>query len=133
LPADVTVVTRAPPAVGDRRAGAVGALVAALAHLPVADVSIAPFALADTILRLFGEDRHVTLIGPSLRRSRRLTAALAHCLQRFSTRWSRSRRRTKRFGWFAFLSALGRDFAKGHIGGAGRRLPPMTTAAISSR
>ena len=36
--------------------GPLGALVAALADLPVADVTVAPFALADTILRLFGED-----------------------------------------------------------------------------
>jgi len=48
--------SRARRSSGDRRAGAGRRLVAALAHLPVADVSIAPFALADTILRLFGED-----------------------------------------------------------------------------
>jgi ABC-2 type transport system ATP-binding protein len=36
--------------------GPLGGLVAALAHLPVADISVAPFAVADTILRLFGED-----------------------------------------------------------------------------
>ncbi len=36
--------------------GPLGDLVAALTHLPVADVAVAPFALADTMLRLFGEN-----------------------------------------------------------------------------
>jgi beta-exotoxin I transport system ATP-binding protein len=36
--------------------GPLGGVVAALANLPVADISVAPFALEDTILRLFGED-----------------------------------------------------------------------------
>jgi ABC-2 type transport system ATP-binding protein len=37
--------------------GPIGDLVAALAPHPVTDLTVAPFALADTILRLFGEDR----------------------------------------------------------------------------
>ena len=54
--ADVTIVTREPRRWVIDAPGPLGAHVTALAHLPVADVTIAPFALADTILRLFGED-----------------------------------------------------------------------------
>ena len=35
--------------------GALGPLVVSLAHLPVADVTVAPFSLEDTILRLMGD------------------------------------------------------------------------------
>ena len=55
-PARFPIVTREPQRWVIDAPGPVGELVTALAHLPVADVTVAPFALADTILRLFGED-----------------------------------------------------------------------------
>lgn len=56
LPPDLAIVTREPQRWVIDAPGPIGALVSGLAHLPVADVTVAPFALADTILRLFGED-----------------------------------------------------------------------------
>jgi ABC-2 type transport system ATP-binding protein len=50
------IVTREPQRWVLDASGPLGALVTALAHLPVADVTDAPFTLGDTILRLFGED-----------------------------------------------------------------------------
>jgi ABC-2 type transport system ATP-binding protein len=50
------IVAREPRHWAIDAAGPLGSLVAALAHLPVADLTVAPFTLADTILRLFGED-----------------------------------------------------------------------------
>jgi ABC-2 type transport system ATP-binding protein len=57
VPSDgVEIVTREPQRWVIDATGPIGSVVAALAHLPVADLAIAPFALGDTILRLFGED-----------------------------------------------------------------------------
>ena len=56
LPADLVSVSREPQRWVIDAPGPIGDLIGALAHLPVADVAIAPFALAGTILRLFGED-----------------------------------------------------------------------------
>ena len=56
LPPDLAIVSREPERWVIDAPGPIGALISALAHLPVADVTVAPFALADTILRLFGED-----------------------------------------------------------------------------
>ena len=54
--AGLTIITREPQRWVIDAPGPLGALVAAIAHLPVADMTIAPFALADTVLRMFGED-----------------------------------------------------------------------------
>jgi ABC-2 type transport system ATP-binding protein len=56
LPPGFAIVAREPQRWVIDAAGPIGGLVAAVAHLPVADLAVAPFALADTILRLFGED-----------------------------------------------------------------------------
>jgi len=56
LAPDLAIVTREPQRWVIDAPGPLGDLVAALTHLPVADVAVAPFALADTMLRLFGEN-----------------------------------------------------------------------------
>jgi ABC-type Na+ transport system ATPase subunit NatA len=56
LAPDLTIVTREPQRWVIEARGPIGALVAALGHLPVADISIAAFGLEEAILHLF-EDR----------------------------------------------------------------------------
>jgi ABC-2 type transport system ATP-binding protein len=56
LPPDLSIVTREPQRWVIEARGPIGALVAGLASLPVADISIAAFGLEEAILHLF-EDR----------------------------------------------------------------------------
>jgi ABC-2 type transport system ATP-binding protein len=56
LPPGLTLVARQPRQWVIDAAGPIGELIGTLAHLPVADVTVAPFAPSDTILRMFGED-----------------------------------------------------------------------------
>ena len=53
LAPDLTIVTREPQRWVIEARGPIGALVAALGHLPVADISIAAFGLEEAILHLF--------------------------------------------------------------------------------
>ena len=56
VPPEFAIVAREPQRWLIDAAGPLGALVTAIAHLPVEDIAVAPFALADTLLGLFGED-----------------------------------------------------------------------------
>jgi ABC-2 type transport system ATP-binding protein len=56
LPPGLTLVAGEPRQWVIDAAGPIGELIAMLAHLPVADVTVAPFTPTDTILRMFGED-----------------------------------------------------------------------------
>jgi ABC-2 type transport system ATP-binding protein len=56
LPPGLTLIEHEPRQWVIDAKGPIGELITTLGHLPVADVTVAPFTAGDTILRMFGED-----------------------------------------------------------------------------